>query len=350
MTHKPIHQGMIGCLALFVCWSGCTPSGQPLATSPPMRRVWPEPPAEPRIRYLGSIDTEQSIKRSRSLLEGLGEVVFGKRDMGVLVAPSALAMSPEGGLYVADSGGGVIHLFDYRNRCYRQFGQMGQDQSLQRPVGLTLVGASLYVVDSALHRVCVFGLTGEFVIAFGESYLTRPSGIAYHPDRQELYVSDTGAHRIVVFHPSGRYLRTMGSRGTGPGQFNFPTHLWVDSGGRLLISDTLNYRIQIVSLEEGTFTTWGEHGDRPGYFGHPGGVATDRNGHVYVTDRQFENVQIFDRYGRILMAFGKEGHDPGDFWLPSGLTIDERNWIYVADTFNKRIQVFEIVENLNHDN
>jgi DNA-binding beta-propeller fold protein YncE len=224
---------------------------------------------------------------------------------------------------------------------------MSQGKSLQRPVGLTQVGDYVYVTDSQAHCVCVFEWDGKFVTSFGESLLVRPSGIAYLAARQEVVVADTGDHNLKVFKASGQYLRTLGSRGVNPGQFNFPTHLWVDRDGVLFVSDTLNYRIQILSASGQAWTMFGEHGDRPGYFGHPSGVATDRYGHIYVADRQFENIQVFDRNGRILLTFGREGRERGEFWLPSGVFVDEQDWIYVADTFNKRIQVFKFLETSN---
>jgi DNA-binding beta-propeller fold protein YncE len=257
--------------------------------------------------------------------------------------------SPEGVLYVADSAGGVIHLLDVSKRTYDQFGAMEPGQTLQRPVALAYVDGLVFVVDSQLHRVCVFRPQGQYVFSFGAEQLQRPSGIAFHPGRNELIVADTAAHCLKVFQQTGKFLRTLGTRGSGPGQFNFPTHLCVNPEGQVCISDTLNYRIQVIAPNGQMIRSFGQHGDRPGYFSHPSGIATDSQGHIYVTDRQFENIQIFDRQGRILMALGREGRAPGEFWLPAGLFIDPKDRIYVADTFNKRVQIFQLLEDPGHE-
>ena len=313
-------------------------------------RVWPAAPEQARIRYLGSLQTEEDLRQERSMLKRVGDLLFGRQAMGAFMAPSDVVTSPDGALYVADSAAGVIHLLHLGSRTYEQFGIMEEGQTLQRPVALAYVDGFVFVVDSQLHRVCVFRPQGEYVFSFGAEHLQRPSGIAYHPGRAELIVADTAAHTLKVFQQTGRFLRSMGSRGSGPGQFNFPTHLWVNAEGHICVSDTLNYRIQVLSNDGQMLRMFGRHGDRPGYFGHPSGVAADSHGHVYVTDRQFENIQIFDRQGHILMALGHEGRGPGEFWLPSGLFIDHRDRIYVADTFNKRIQVFELLEGSGHEN
>jgi DNA-binding beta-propeller fold protein YncE len=343
-----IRKQVLFSLVCILTMAGCSDPKRPmLQQTPDQPLVWPAPPETPRIQYLGTVSTEKDLNKSLSMLEGLENLIFGKGDLGVLMAPSDMALSEPGRLHIADSAGGVVHLFDYNENKYAQFGGMDQGKSLQRPVALAEVGDFVYVTDSQAHCVCVFQWDGRFVTSFGESLLTRPSGIAYLAASQEIVVADTGDHNLKVFGTSGKYLRTVGSRGVGPGQFNFPTHLWSDQDGGLFVSDTLNYRIQILSAPGQAWRVFGEHGDRPGYFGHPSGVATDSYGHIYVADRQFENIQVFDRNGRILLTFGQEGRELGEFWLPSGVFVDKQDWIYVADTFNKRIQVFKFLGNSN---
>ncbi|MCU0914050.1 MAG: 6-bladed beta-propeller [Planctomycetes bacterium] len=313
------------------------------------------------------------MEKRGSLLEGFGELLFGKKPLGVLVAPYAVAVDATGILFVADSGGAVVHAFDRRTHDYRQFSTLGKETRLQRPVALAVLGDRVYVADSALHQVCVFRRNGEFLLAFGQDRLERPAGIAIRtvPSWSEhlrslegvvrgrttyeetprdatiragaIYVADTARHTIAVFDHKGAFLRELGTRGLGPGQFNFPTHLSIDRAGRLYVSDTLNYRIQVFGPDDQFLHMFGRQGDRPGNFAHPCGVASDGLGNIYVTDRQFENVQIFDSQGNILMALGQEGSAPGEFWLPAGVCVDTRNRVYVADSFNKRVQIFELL-------
>jgi sugar lactone lactonase YvrE len=336
-------------LLLFVCFGCSRPDGElfPVSDEP---LVWPGPPEEPRIRHLGTISTEEDLKRGSSWTQSLGEFIFGKKKIGVLLNPYGVAIDEDERLFVADTAGGVVHVFDLDSRAYEQFSDLGEGQSLIMPVALAIVGENIYVVDSVLHKICVFDLRGKLKFSFGSNHLKRPSGIAYHEKEDEVFVSDTPAHVVFVFDKSGGYKRSIGSRSTEPGMFNFPTHLTIDGAGRLLVSDTLNYRVQIFSSDGEFIRMFGQHGDRPGYFAHPCGVATDRFGRIYVTDRQFENVQVFDSEGRVLMAFGGEGSDLGEFWLPGGLFIDSRDRIYVAESFNKRIQIFELLNTEEHDN
>ena len=331
-------------LVLLSFLNGCESNRDELSLRPDVPLAWPAPPEKSRVRYLGAISTEADLKTGTSWSRGLGELFFGRSKIGVLVAPSDVAIDRSDRLFVTDSAGAAVHVFDLNKRTYKQFAAMGRNKKLIKPVGLAIVDNRIYVVDSILREVCIFDKSGRFIFSFGREHFARPSGIAYSQQDQIVYVADTAGHTINVFTKGGRFIERIGSRGTGGGMFNFPTHLWADTSGRLYVSDTLNYRIQVFSREHRFLTMFGRQGDRPGNFAHPYGVATDGFGNIYVTDRQFENVQVFDVQGRILLAFGQEGTQAGQFWLPAGIFVDRRNRIYVADSFNKRIQVFELVE------
>ncbi|MCF7954795.1 MAG: 6-bladed beta-propeller [Phycisphaerae bacterium] len=305
--------------------------------------VWPKPPDTPRVRYVGQISTEADLKKKVSFGQGLKDVFFGKEEISVLVGPYAVVRDGEDKLFIADTGSSVIGLYDLANREHRSFSRIDGGAGLATPVALTLVGENVYVADSTLKKICVFDKKGKFLFSFGQEQLKRPTGIAYSSRFKRLYVSDTGNHTVVVYNGQGEFLRTIGQRGTGAGDFNFPTHLWVDNQDRLYVSDTLNYRIQIFTADGKYISSFGAHGDSPGLFAHPSGVATDSFGNIYVVDRKFENIQIFNSDGKVLMAIGSEGSEPGQFWLPGGIFIDDGNRIYVADSYNKRIQVFEFI-------
>jgi DNA-binding beta-propeller fold protein YncE len=331
-------------VALLLAVAGCGPQRPELLDSAQTRLVWPKPPEQPRIRYLGAISTESDMDKRGSLLDGIGQLIFGVKPVGILVSPYAVAVDPTGILYVADSAGAAVHAFNLRTRDYYQFSALGKEARLQKPIALMTLADRVYVVDSVLRQVCVFKKSGEFVLAFGQGKLERPGGIACRRPQGTIYVADTGGHAVYVFSHEGEFIRQIGTRGINAGQFNFPTHLCLDGSGRLYVSDTLNYRVQVFGPDDKFLKVFGQQGDRPGNFAHPCGVASDQYGNIYVTDRQFENVQVFDPQGQILMAFGQEGQGPGEFWLPAGIFVDGRDRIYVADSYNKRVQVFELLK------
>jgi DNA-binding beta-propeller fold protein YncE len=339
-------RAVIMSLSLLMMLTGCSrPHGhifEPLEQA----LVWPKPPDIPRIQYVGQISTEDDLKREVTFGQGLKNLIFGREDVAVLVGPYSVIRDVNDKLYIADSGSGVVQVFDLNDRQHSFFTAIENEQTLNTPVALTFVDDRIYVVDSVLKKVCVFTKGGDFKFSFGDDNLKRPSGIAYCQKSQQLFVTDTGKHHIVVYDKKGQLKKTIGSRGSDEGMFNFPTHLWVDNDEKLYVSDTLNYRVQLFSTDGVFLRSVGQHGDRPGSFAHPCGIATDSHGNIYVTDRQFENIQIFNKDGQVLMSIGEEGSDPGEFWLPGGVFIDDNDRIYIADSFNGRVQVLELIKDV----
>ncbi|MFC1563850.1 6-bladed beta-propeller [candidate division KSB1 bacterium] len=70
-----------------------------------------------------------------------------------------------------------------------------------------------------------------------ENYmLYRPYDLAFDKD-SNVYVLDKGNFRIQKYDADGRYVSTTGSRGMGPGEFENPMSLDVDSDNNLYISE-----------------------------------------------------------------------------------------------------------------
>jgi DNA-binding beta-propeller fold protein YncE len=202
------------------------------------RLVWPKPPETARIRYVGALSTETDLKRGVSWSEGLGQLIFGKKRIGVMLAPYAVAIDENDRLFVSDATAAVVHMFDLDTRRYKQFADIEGEEKLRKPVGIAIAGKRVYVVDSALHKVCAFNKDGKFIFSFGEERLKRPCGIAYLEAEGKTYVADAAKHVVDIFAKDGEFMYQIGSRGLQAGMFNFPTHLWIDRQGYLYVSDT----------------------------------------------------------------------------------------------------------------
>jgi len=68
-----------------------------------------------------------------------------------------------------------------------------------------------------------------------------------------IYVLDRGNHRLQVFDKDGKYLRTIGKKGQGPGEFNSPRSLQLDNEtGNIFVADYMSMTI-IVFGKEGKY-------------------------------------------------------------------------------------------------
>jgi hypothetical protein len=64
-----------------------------------------------------------------------------------------------------------------------------------------------------------------------------------------IAIVDEDAHRVQVFDGEGVFLRSFGSKGTGPGQFRNPTAIAAVEGGGIIVSDRRRNDVQIFSQE-----------------------------------------------------------------------------------------------------
>ena len=327
--------------------AGCAAPTAPERREPP-NLVWPLPPEQPRIRFIGEFRYQRDAEEGRDTGGSIADILLGRRDDdrgdAQLNKPYGVHADRNGRIYVTDTGYGKLVLFDTKNKKFDIWGLQGNGQ-LAKPIGVTSDSQGrVYVSDALQRRIVVFDRDGKFLNAFGgKEELGRPAGIALDEEAGRLYVVDIKKHNIAVFDPAGTRIDTIGERGVGPGQFNFPTNIAMDRQGRLYVADSGNFRIQVLE-PDGTFiSTFGQVGDSLGSFARPKGIGVDSEGNVYVVDAAFNNIQIFNQEGTLLLHVGSIGRDPGQFWLPAGMYIDESDRLYVVDQYNFRIQVFQFL-------
>lgn len=337
--------GVMGLAAMGLAAGGCSQRPGALLQPGPDAPRWPAAPDVARVRYLGELRTEADLKPGRSFLEGVGRAIFGSEEPRGMVNP--LGVCTDGGdrVFVADSHLRVVHVFDLGTRRYQRWTPPEDQGRFEHPVAVLWHPAGrLLVSDGVAATIWAFDPEGRLLGTLGNGELARPVGMAVDAQSGRVYVADAAAHRIAVLGPDGELVSALGRRGSGPGEFNYPTDVALGTGGRVYVSDSLNFRVQVLDREGRPLGVIGGKGDVPGSFAQPKGIAVGARGYLHVVDANFEAVQLFDEDGALLLTFGHEGHGPGEFWLPVGLEVDPSGRIWVADSFNRRVQAFQLLD------
>jgi len=339
-------------LAATVAWLACAGSAlaaSPRAAAPDPHPVWPPPPDTGRVEFVTAWTGVNDFPSG--MWSKLRDFAAGDAGREGLRRPTGIAVTPDGArVYVLDAVRLALFVFEPQAKRSRTIEFPGIAQAPTGPFGLAMDrDENLYVTDQPSHRVVVMTPAGKLVRAFGGAQLARPVGCAVDAGRGRLYVADApqggdAPHRIAVFTLGGEFVRWIGTRGTGAGQFNYPTYLAVDAGGRLLVVDTMNWRVQVLDAEGAPVASFGSHSDARGDFDRPKGIALDRDGRRYVADSNWDRVLVFDGTGRPLMDFGGRGTWPGGLQEPTAVAIDGANRIYVADTNGHRINVYRLLD------
>jgi sugar lactone lactonase YvrE len=181
-----------------------------------------------------------------------GEVGSGPGRFGYV---SDAAQDADGYFYISEFGiNERITKLDSDGRFVAAWGKSGTaDGEFNRIRALALgPDGLLYVADSCNHRIQVFTKSGELQRTIGsegnaQGELKYPYDLAFGP-KGDLYVIERGNHRLQKFSAAGVSLGTWGGPGRKPGQFADPWALVVDRKGRVHVIDTENHRVQRIDF------------------------------------------------------------------------------------------------------
>ena len=298
-----------------------------------------------RLRFEGSISSEKQVKTKHTFWGRLLDAVAGEPDFHALIAPYAVVADSHGRIIVTDPGAAGIHIFDFNLHKYKFISRDKDRDGLTSPQSVAVdADDNIYATDSVEGKVFVFNAAGKSQRVLGsvkgEGYFKRATGIAVDSPAQRIYISDTLRHQVWVLDMDGKLVQRIGVPGSGPGQFNYPTELLLDSQS-LYVVDAMNFRVQILDRAGKFQSALGSTGDGVDAMFRPKGIARDSEGHLYVAEGQSGLVQVFDRQGQLLYYFGQPGSGFGEFQLPTGLFIDKDDRVFVVDSFHRRVQVFQ---------
>jgi hypothetical protein len=194
-------------------------------------------------------------------------------------------------------------------------------------------------LDNPVDPVVQFDPSGKFLRSFGRQTIVSPHKLDVDRDGN-IWVTDMGAatgigQQVLKFNPKGEIvmrLGTAGVSGSAPNQFQQPTDVAIAPNGDIYVADghstaaaTGNARIVKFDRDGKFLTTWGTKGLGPGEFDLPHDLEIDSQGRVFVADRQNNRIQVFDADGKSVAVWYQFGR-------PSALFIDRNDVIYVADS------------------
>jgi hypothetical protein len=189
---------------------------------------------------------------------------------------------------------------------------------------------------SDLAPILGFDSMGNLVKSFGAGMIVRPHGL-FVDQHDNVWATDGDAEngkgdQVFEFSPEGKVLLTLGKAGVagdGRDTFNKPSDVLIAPDGDIFVADGhgpgSNARIVKFSPDGKFIKAWGKQGSGPGEFNNPHSLAMDSRGRLFVADRGNSRVQIFDQEGTFLDEWKQFGR-------PSGVYIDTNDMLYVADS------------------
>ena len=194
--------------------------------------------------------------------------------------------------------------------------------------------SSIHVFDQAGHQKRTIGSSGS-----GDGQFSGPHGISIKGD--VMYVADHGNHRIQKLTTGGQFLQKFGHKGSGQGQFNGPVSVIVDHRDRMIVADFSNHRVVILDQNGSWLLTIngnvsGSHG-----FQSPYGLALDPQGNIHVAAYSSNTIKVFTLEGTYLRSYG-------DVKGPSGIAVDEKGYSMVCELNSNGLSIFDPQGNKIH--
>ncbi len=316
--------------------SGCG-SSKPAAMDP--RFLWPPPPDTTRVAYVRTLKGEDDFSGG---LSGVVNVVAGKKGTVKFERPFDVCVADNGKLYVTDAVQGLI-LYDMNQQAVLPVGALIGFE-LKDPRGVAYAHHRVYVGVAGMGQIIIIDDDGKYVGKIGRpDQFKNPVDVVIDTNRSRVYIVDNRIHQVLVYSEKGDSLFTIGRRGAGDGEFNFPQAAALDKAGNVYVVDSFNYRVEVFDTTGRFLRSFGKQGDAYGTFARPKGIALDSYDNIYVLDGMHNNYQMFDNAGELLMFVGRYSSDNDGFQNPVSLAIDSHNTIYVTDNINGRVQVFQLM-------
>ncbi|MBL8229098.1 MAG: hypothetical protein JNL98_11500 [Bryobacterales bacterium] len=286
-------------------------------------------------------------------------------------SPVALAIGPQGDVYVANYSGSVQRITP-AGQSREIYNSFRATAGSLRPIGglaLDLAG-NVYLSLTSENRVVMLGTDGTERLVAGSgsegfsgdggpatnARLNAPRSLAFDA-KGYLLVADTGNGRarviderrnITTLAGNGRYRASNDLHPATNASLKSPRGVAVDPAGVVYIADTGHHRVRRVSLDGSISTVAGT--GVAGFQGEnspaiearlyePAGVAVHPDGSILIADRANHRVRRFSPGGAIRTAAGNGGFGysgdgqqatQAEMSLVAGLATDRAGNIYVA--------------------
>jgi DNA-binding beta-propeller fold protein YncE len=163
----------------------------------------------------------------------------------------------------------------------------------------------------------------------------RPTDVAFDTQGNIFVADGYDNSRVAKFSKDGDFVKSIGSRGTAPDQFNTPHAITADAKGNIYVADRGIQRIQVYDSDlnrKAIFSNvrapWAVCITPPNPQGQQFLYSADAGGKIYKLDLD----------GKLLGWFGTTGKKVGQFYWVHQMHCVSENELYTGEAQNWRVQ------------
>jgi streptogramin lyase len=259
-------------------------------------------------------------------------------------------------------GGSRLFQFDKTGKYVREIGQNSYGMLFAQQVRVDPQD-NVWIVDQMANSVNKLDSTGRVVMLLGrkpesipvpvaaprgggggegtqQDVFNRPTDVAWDAAGNIFVADGIGNARIAKFNSKGVFVKSWGSRGSGPGQFSTVSAIVVDAQGNVYAADPGNKRIQVFD-NNGAFKTQYTNLGAPAALcitPGPNQVLYSSNSNPPEDIDTGGEIYKLKLDGAVLGKFGKAGKLPKEFGTVNSMDCRTENSLLVGEVGNMRIQ------------
>ena len=251
--------------------------------------------------------------------------------------------------------------------------------NIPRGIALDYTNGNIFIADRDNHRVQVFRYNGDYLFMFNDN-MCQPRGICIF--NNSVFVTQLSGNCVNKYGMDGSLLKSVGSKGSGEGQFYKPhcLHFSIKTNN-IYVCDTSNHRVQILTedlkfhsmlgigmfcspidvkltrdrifvldeSEQCMFVFTSNHvlvnrlltrGSGKQIY-NPRFFDIDREYNIILSDSKNNCICVFSQHGDHIHRIGRSGQGIGEFDRPSGIALDNTGHIVVVCQKNNAcLQIF----------
>ena len=322
----------------------------------------------------GVIGAPRLFAQSKAKAENVADIpydaaIFTKLPPGLYMGESiGVATNSKGHVFVyTRSGETRLFEFDQTGAYVKEIGMGNYAMSFGHSVRVDAQD-NIWVVDEGSNTIVKYSPDGNKVLLVlgrrpdpveqvsampgggGATFANKPysfnrqTDVAFDP-QGNIFVSDGyGDARVVKYDKTGRFVKSVGTRGTGPLQFNTPHTIAAAAKGNVYVGDRGNARVQVLDNDLNFKAQYDT-------VGNPWAICVSNGPHQYLfvsnswPDSADEanrattgEVYKMELDGTIVGKFGKGGKGPKEFSTIHQMDCKNPNEIFTAEINNWRTQ------------
>jgi len=222
--------------------------------------------------------------------EGKGKLQFRE--------PNGISVSPEGSIYIADTGNQRIQKLNFYGEFIREVGGFGWGiEEFDKPISLCAKnGLDVYIADYNNHRIERYDKDLNYLASF----------VTSEDESEEL-------------------------------QLGYPLDVNISDQGELFCLDGDNVRILKLNLNNESQLSFGDYDAGRGRLYKPVKISILGSNSIYVSDLEKQAIIVFDIYGNYIFTIGS-----GKLEEPYGVSLIGSQYLLIIDKKQKLIFIFSI--------